>query len=385
MDQYQDFFDRKRIYNQKILLRLDLNVPLKEGVITDHSRITASLPSIVSLLRLAPKKLVIMSHLGRPKPGQTTLSLKPVQKYLEPLLGETIFLASSIMQAQASEQRIVLLENIRSFSGETENSFEFAQELASLGDLLVMDAFATIHRAHASTYQLAKQLPAIKGPLLTQELQAMDHVIESAQSPRLAIIGGAKISTKLTLMQSLIHKVDLLIPGGGIANTLLAAKGMEVGQSLIEPSLVPQAKDLLNQAQAKKVKLLLPIDAVVASSLNSTTSENVAIDAIPSDMAMFDIGPKTQALYKKHINQAQNILWNGPVGVFEAPLFSRGTTTLAQDIAKAEAYSLAGGGDTLAAIHQAKIKGIDYLSTGGGAMLAYCENPKQPGLIHLDN
>ena len=201
---------------------------------------------------------MIISHLGRPKPGQTSLSLEPVKKYLEPLLGETIFLASNITQAQSSKLRIILLENIRSFSGETENSLEFAQKLASLGDLFIMDAFATIHRAHASTSRLAKLLPAIKGPLLTRELQAMDHVIESRLSPSMAIIGGAKISTKLGLMKNLVGKVDILIPGGGIANTLLAAKAYPLGQSLVETSFSDRSRKTITASRSIKNNPLAP-------------------------------------------------------------------------------------------------------------------------------
>lgn len=371
------------ITGKSVILRLDLNVPLNEGVITDSSRIKASLPTIKALLSLQPKKLIIISHLGRPKSDKEAQSLSPVVTELEQHLGRTILLAKTINEIHKTNQSLVMLENIRMFPGEMENSQALAQSIASCGDLFVMDAFATIHRAHASTNRIASLIPAIKGPLLDQEVVAINRVIANPSSPRVAIVGGAKISTKLGLITCLLKKIDTLIPGGGIANTLLAAKGYTLGKSLQEPSLIPQAKALLDEAKKQGTSILLPRDAIVSSSIESTMYETVAITEIPADKAIFDIGPHTLSLYQQHIATADSILWNGPVGVFEKQSYQKGTFTLAKYITSSSGFSLAGGGDTLSAINACHATGFDYLSTGGGAMLAYCENKAQPGLEYL--
>ena len=376
------------VENKNVVLRCDLNVPMKNQTITDDSRIKASLPSIRLLQEKKAKKITILSHFGRPKEGEISpsSSLNPVAKALASLLKTEVILAESIDEAKRIDAPIVLLENTRFFEGESTNLDSLATAFASLGELFIMDAFATIHRAHASTSGIAKKMKtAVIGPLVEKEIQALDRLLHQPKKPMIAIIGGAKVSSKLALLESLIPKVDIMIPGGGIANTFLAAQGLSLGKSLVEQNLLTTAVSLLEKAQNAKTQILLPIDGLCAKSLEENEqAEALDISKISEDMAIFDIGPKTQERYKKALEQASSILWNGPVGVFEHPLFEKGTISIAHKIAALDAFSLAGGGDTLAAINHAKVQGFSYLSTGGGAMLAYCEDEHQPGLQYID-
>lgn len=379
--------DQLDLQGKRVLIREDFNVPMANGNITHTARIDAALPTIQKALKNGAK-IILMSHLGRPKAGQFTAeySLQPVADYLSQCLGQKVPLFQLNEKIALSAGQVALLENVRFLTGEEENDPNLAQKLAALADIFVMDAFAVAHRAQASTVGVAQYAPiACAGPLLHQELAAIHQVLESPQKPILAIVGGSKISTKLNILKHVLSKVDVLVVGGGIANTFLAAKGYPVGDSLYEKDLLPIAQNLMNQAALAHKQIWLPTDVVVGTELSAQAQALIkAANAVLPGEKIFDIGPQSQSQLAQLISQAQTILWNGPVGVFECAPFAPGTHKLAQAIAQSKAFTVAGGGDTLAAIEQFAVsEKISYLSTGGGAFLEALEGKTLPAVAAL--
>lgn len=376
---------------KRVLIRADLNVPIQEGKITSDARICASLPTIRQALAQGAAKVMVMSHLGRPKEGvyDEQYSLAPVAKRLGELLGQEVRLIRDWIDGnwQQAPGEVVLLENVRFLPGEKADDPELGKRMAALCDVFVMDAFATAHRAEASTHAVAKFAPKVCGGLLLiRELDALSKALEHPQRPLLAIVGGAKVSTKLKVLETLAQKVDRLIVGGGIANTFIAAQGFKLGKSLYEPELIPEAKRLLEQAKARGAEIPLPVDVVVAKELSRAAQAEVkAVDQVADDDLILDIGPQTAERYAALIQSAATIVWNGPVGVFEIDQFGEGTRKIAEAIAKSSAFSIAGGGDTLAAIEKYGVEdGIDYQSTAGGAFLEFLEGRKLPAVEILE-
>lgn len=377
------------LQNKKVLIREDLNVPIKNGVITSDQRILASLPTI----KLALEKgaaVMLMSHLGRPTEGQpeSIFSLQPVADYLSLALNQKVHLITDWQAGIGVEPgEVVLIENIRFNVGEKANDDVLAKKLAQLCDVFVMDAFGTAHRAHASTYGVAKYAPiACAGPLLASELEALAKGLENPARPLLAIVGGSKVSTKLTVLETLSQQVDQLIVGGGIANTFIAAAGYPVGKSLYEADLVEDAKALINQAKQAGKEIPIPTDVVVATTFSEDAQAFIkdVADVGPLEMIL-DIGPKTAAKYAAMAKDAGTVIWNGPVGVFEFDQFGEGTRTLALGIAAGSGFSMAGGGDTLAAVEKYQITDkLSYISTGGGAFLEFLEGKKLPAVAILE-
>jgi len=359
--------------NQKVLVRADLNVPIKNGVVTSDARITASLATIKFALD-AGASVVVMSHLGRPTEGQYVdeFSLAPVAQRLGQLLGRNVPLLAQPEDCPSIDfGEIGLLENVRFLAGEKSNSAELSQRLADQCDVFVMDAFGTAHRAHASTHGVAERATtACAGLLLDAELKAFQTTLSAPQKPMVAIIGGAKVSTKLEVLGSLTDIADRIIVGGGIANTFIAAAGYDIGKSLYEPDLLDVAKTI-----ASRVEIPIPVDVMVGKVFDEATPAIVkAIDNVADDEMIMDIGPKTARAWAETLIDAQTIMWNGPLGVFEFDQFGEGTRVLAQAIAESSAYSIAGGGDTLAAVDKYSVtNGISYISTGGGAFLELVE------------
>ena len=371
--------------NKRVLIREDLNVPLKNGVISSDARILAAIPT----LKLALDKgaaVMVMSHLGRPTEGQfeQQYSLAPVAKRLGELLQQNVRLVSDYLDGVASQPGdVILFENIRFNHGEKNNDPALAKRLAKLCDIFVMDAFATAHRAQASTYGVAETAPlACAGPLLINELNALTKGIKQAKPPVIAIVGGSKVSTKLGVLENLLGKVDRLIIGGGIANTFLAAAGHSIGQSLFEADFV----DIARQLMAAGAKIPLPCDVIVAKEFSANATATIkAIDDVADDDLILDIGPQAATQFSEQLKQAGTILWNGPVGVFEFDAFSQGTKVIAKAIAASDACSIAGGGDTLAAIAKFAIQDkISYISTGGGAFLELLEGKDLPAVSILE-
>lgn len=373
------------LHNKRVLIREDFNVPLAEGKITSDARIRAALPTIQCALN-AGAKIILMSHLGRPEEGkyQAEFSLVPVADRLSELLKKPVRFASNWLQGiDLAAGEIVLCENVRFQLGEKKNDPALAKKMAALGDVFVMDAFATAHRAEASTYGVAQFAPlACAGLLLMAELHALEQALDKPKRPLLAIIGGSKVSTKLEVLENLIPKVDQLIVGGGIANTFLAATGVNVGKSLYEHDLLETARYLLQRAQQAKVNLPLPSDVVVAKEFSANATGTIkSATAVSADEMILDIGPDTAQHYAQLLQNAGTILWNGPLGVFEFPAFAAGTQTIAQAIADSPAFSIAGGGDTLAAIEKYAITAkVSYISTGGGAFLEFVEGKELPAI-----
>ena len=372
-----------------VLIREDYNVPVKDGKVIDDARIRASLPSLEAILE-AGAKLIILSHLGRPEEGafDERFSLAPVAKSLSGLLNREVPLIRDwIKGVNLDSHDLVLCENVRFLPGETTNDDELARQMAQLCQVYVNDAFATAHRAQASTHGVAKYVPvACAGPLLITELKALSAALRNPDKPMLAIVGGSKVSTKLTILESLLDKVDQLIVGGGIANTFLKAAGYNIGQSLHEPDLVEQAGKLISLAREQNKEIPLPIDVVCAKEFkeNAEASRRLIKDVEEDDLIM-DIGPQSADYLCGLISKAKTIVWNGPVGVFEFPQFGNGTKTIAEAIAKSNAYSIAGGGDTLSAITTFDVAaGISYISTGGGAFLEFLEGKKLPAVQILE-
>ena len=374
---------------QRVLIRQDLNVPLKDGQITSDKRIRASLPTLQYALA-AGAKVMVMSHLGRPVEGQpeAASSLAPVAARLGELLGTPVRLITDYLDKEPNiaDGEVVLLENVRFNVGEKANDDDLGKCYAQLCDVYAMDAFGTAHRAQASTYSVGMHAPvACAGPLLAAELDALAAALVSPKRPLLAIVGGSKVSTKLTVLKSLAEKVDQLIVGGGIANNFIAAAGYEVGKSLYEPDLVDEAASLQQRAQARGASIPVPVDVVCAPELadDVEVSTRLTTDVQPEDRIL-DIGPQTAEAYAKLISEAGTIVWNGPVGVFEIDAFSNGTKVLSEAIAESDAFSIAGGGDTLAAVDKYDIESrVSYISTGGGAFLEFLEGKPLPAVTML--
>jgi phosphoglycerate kinase len=368
---------------KRLLIREDLNVPIKDGKVTSDARIRAALPTIHLALE-AGAKVILMSHLGRPTEGQfeEIYSLKPVADHLAQLLGKPVRLESAWDNGLTlADGDVVLLENVRFNPGENKDDDALAKAYARLCDIFVMDAFGTAHRAQASTHGVIKYAPiACAGPLLAKELDALQRALHAPARPVVAIVGGSKVSTKLTVLESLSGKVDQLIVGGGIANTFLAAAGKPVGKSLCEVDLIPVAQDLMS-----KVSIPLPTDVVVGKTFSESAVATVkSVDDVEEDDMIFDIGPDTAKHFAGLLASMGTIIWNGPVGVFEFDQFGEGTKTLAFAIAGSAGFSIAGGGDTLAAIDKYGIADqVSYISTGGGAFLEYVEGKELPAVTAL--
>ena len=368
--------------NQRVLIREDLNVPVRDGVVTSDARLRAALPTIEQA-HAQGAAVMLMSHLGRPEEGDpdASFSLAPVAACLSQLLGKQVTLTQDWESAAPDPGEILLLENVRFNAGEKANDPALAKRYAALCDVFVMDAFGTAHRAQASTHGVAEFAPtACAGPLLAAELDALERALTSPTPPMLAIVGGSKVSTKLTVLESLAQKCDSLIVGGGIANTFLAAAGYPVGKSLCEHDMLDTARALM-----RATSIPLPVDVVVATAFDPEAEATIKLASEVADEDMIlDIGPKAAQAIAEQLMKAGTILWNGPVGVFEFEQFSGGTRTVAQAIAASEGFSLAGGGDTLAAIDQIGIAdNVSYISTGGGAFLEYVEGKTLPAVAML--
>ena len=368
---------------KRVLIREDLNVPVKNAVVTSDARINAALPTIKQALDQGAM-VILMSHLGRPTEGQfeDQFSLQPVADSLSQKLGAKVQLVTDWSNGvEVAAGQVALLENVRFNRGEKANDDSLSQAYAKLCDIFVMDAFGTAHRAQASTHGVAKFAPiACAGPLLANELNALEKAIATPKAPVGAIVGGSKVSTKLMVLETLADKVDQLIVGGGIANTFLAAAGHPVGKSLYEPDLIPAAKALM-----EKVQIPLPTDVVVGKEFSETAQARViSVDAVEADDMIFDIGPQSASQLAEIIKTLGTIIWNGPVGVFEFDQFAEGTKTLSFAIAESEGFSIAGGGDTLAAVDKYEIaEQVSYISTGGGAFLEYVEGKELPAVALL--
>jgi phosphoglycerate kinase len=375
--------------NKRVLIREDLNVPVQDGVVTSDARIRAALATIRYALD-QHARVFILSHLGRPKEGEAdpALTLAPVAVRLAELLGKPIPLRKDwIDGVDCPPGSAVLCENVRFLKGEKKDDEQLARRMAALCDVFVMDAFGTAHRAEASTHGVARYAPvACAGPLLVGELEALERALQQPARPLVAIVGGSKVSTKLTVLESLLEKVDQLIVGGGIANTFLAATGIDVGKSLCETEMLDVAKRLMDKAQARGAQIPLPTDVVVGREFAATAHADVRpVGDVRRDEMILDIGPDSADRCSAQLQAAGTIIWNGPVGVFEFEQFGEGTRTIAQAIARSKAFSLAGGGDTLAAIEKYGIEdGISYISTGGGAFLEFVEGKTLPAVAVLE-
>lgn len=387
--------------NKRVIIRADLNVPIQHGKVINDSRIRAFLPT----LKMAFEKkarIIILSHLGQPKANEpnanSIFSLKPVAEHLEALLHYPIrFEKNWVDGINLAENEIVLCENVRFNAGEIENDPLLAKKMAALGDIFIMDAFGSAHRAHASTVGIAEYAPiAAAGLLLTKELSALHQALKNPKRPLVAIVGGAKVSSKLPVLTSLIHLVDVLILGGGIANTFIAAKGYAVGNSLYEPKLILETQKLIAEAEKNKVTLLLPKDVILTKELSEKAITRISmigdgqmngqqINDIQEEEKIVDVGPDSLKSYEEYLKNAGTILWNGPLGVMEFSPFSKGTETLAHMIANSNAFSIAGGGETLAAIDKYQVADkLSYISTGGGAFLEYLEGKTLPAVAALE-
>mgnify|MGYP006269892421 FL=1 len=373
---------------KRVLIRQDLNVPVKDGVVTSDLRIQASVPTVKAALEKGAA-VILMSHLGRPTEGEydEASSLKPVAERFTQLLGKPVTLVKDWIEGVAvNPGEVVLCENVRFNKGEKKNNEDLGKKMAALCDVFVMDAFGTAHRAEASTHAVAQFAPiACAGPLLAAELDALGKALEHPQRPLVAIVGGSKVSTKLTVLESLSTKVDQLIVGGGIANTFIAAAGYPVGKSLYEADLLDEAKRLMAAAQAKGGEIPVPVDVVCAKEFSETAAATVKnVADVAEDDLILDIGPKTAQRYAEILATAGSIVWNGPVGVFEIDQFGEGTKAMSMAIANSPAFSIAGGGDTLAAIDKYGIADkVSYTSTGGGAFLEFLEGKELPAVAVL--
>ncbi len=374
---------------KRVLIREDLNVPVQDGKVTSDARIRAALPTI-QLAMQKGARVLLLSHLGRPEEGvpAAEFSLAPVATRLSELLGKPVPLRQDWLAGVDCEPgEVVLCENVRFNKGEKKDQEDLARRMAALCDVFVMDAFGTAHRAEASTHGVARFAPvACAGPLLVGELEALERALLKPARPMVAIVAGSKVSTKLTVLESLLDKVDQLIVGGGIANTFLAASGFAVGKSLHEADMLDMARNLLAKAKARGTSIPLPTDVVVAREFAATAHADVrAANAVGPDEMILDIGPDTADAFGRILQQAGTIIWNGPVGVFEFDQFGEGTRAIANAIARSKAFSLAGGGDTLAAIEKYGVEDqISYISTGGGAFLEFVEGKVLPAVAALE-
>ena len=386
------------VSGKRVLCRCDFNVPTKDGKITSDKRIVAAMPTIEYLVNHGAK-VILCSHMGKPKGEyKPELSLKVVADRISELLGKPVTMASDVAgpdsQAKAAALKdgdVMLLENTRFEKGETKNDPELSKKLASLADIFVNDAFGTAHRAHSSTAGVADYLPAVCGFLVQKEVSIMGKALADPERPFVAILGGAKVSDKLNVINNLLEQVDTLIIGGGMAYTFLAAKGYSVGTSLLDAEKIDYCKDMMAKAEAKGVKLLLPIDTVVAASFPDPIDADIAVetvsaDAIPADKMGLDIGEKTRALFAEAVKSAKTVVWNGPMGVFENPTLAKGTIAVAQALADSSAVTIVGGGDSAAACEQLGFADkITHISTGGGASLEFLEGLELPGIACLQD
>ncbi|WP_461466852.1 phosphoglycerate kinase [Parvimonas micra] len=387
------------VNSKRVIVRVDFNVPMsktEEGKITDNARIVAALPTIKYLIE-NNAKVILLSHLGRPKgEAKKEFSLAPVAKELSKLLNKDVkFLQSNLVVddnvktevLKLKDGEVALLENTRFRNEETKNIDDFSKELAELGDLYINDAFGTSHRAHCSNVGLCKFLPSAVGFLVEKEISIMGKALSNPERPFVAILGGAKVSDKITVIENLIEKVDSIIIGGGMAFTFLKSLGYSVGKSLLEEDKVDLAKDLIEKAKSKSVKILLPIDVVVSMEFsNDSKFKTVSMDSIGDDYMGLDIGEKTVKLFSDEIYNAKTVVWNGPMGVFEMSNFAKGTFEIAKAIAETDAISIIGGGDSASAAEKSGYKDkITHISTGGGASLEFLEGKILPGIDSIDN
>jgi len=377
--------------NKRVLVRVDFNVPIDDkGQVSDDTRIVASLPTIKYLIEQGAK-VILCSHLGRPKGKDQKFTLRPVAARLQELLGKSVtFVADCIGQPVErvvegmNAGDVVLLENVRFYPEEEKNDPEFAKKLAAFGDVYVNDAFGSAHRAHASTEGVTKSLPGYAGFLMEKELEYLGKALANPAKPFIAILGGAKVSDKIKVIENLLPKVDSLLIGGGMANTFLAAKGLNLGQSLVEADKLDVAKALMEKGGAK---IVLPSDAVIADKFDANAqSKIVAVDQVPSDWRVLDVGPKTIDAFGKVLSGAKTVVWNGPLGVFEMPAFAKGTIEIAKRLASSGATTIIGGGDSAAAVEQAGVADkMTHISTGGGASLEFLEGRVLPGVAALQD
>jgi phosphoglycerate kinase len=380
--------------NKKVLVRVDFNVPLKDGVITDDTRITAALPTLKYILDQKGASLILMSHLGRPKKPDKENSLAPVAKRLSQLLGKNVTLAPDCIGPEAEKAvkamkpgDVVLLENVRFHPEEEKNDPAFAKSLSILGDVFVNDAFGTAHRAHASTEGVAHHLPAVAGFLMEKEITFLGGVLENPAKPFVAIIGGAKVSTKIAVLESLLPKVTTFIIGGGMAYTFLKVKGFSIGKSLVEEDFMKTASEFLDAAKKANVEVLLPVDHKVGAEFSENAKAELVDGAnVPEGKTAMDVGPKSLALFQDRIAKAKTVVWNGPLGVFEFPEFSKGTQEIAKMVASCPGITVVGGGDSVAAVNQFGLADkIKHVSTGGGASLEFLEGKELPGITALQS
>jgi len=386
------------VAGKRVLCRCDFNVPTKEGKITSDKRIVAAMPTIEYLVNKGAK-VILCSHMGKPKgEWKPELSLKVVAERISELLGKEVIMAADVAGEDAKAKAaalkdgdVMLLENTRYIKGEEKNDPELSKALADMADIFVNDAFGTAHRAHSSTAGVADYLPAVSGYLVQKEVSIMGKALANPERPFVAILGGAKVSDKLNVINNLLEKVDTLIIGGGMAYTFLAAKGYSIGTSLLDAEKIDYCKEMMAKAEAKGVKLLLPIDTTVAASFPNPidaeiATEVVASDAIPADKMGLDIGPKTMELFADAAKSAKTVVWNGPMGVFENPTLAKGTIAVAQALADSDAVTIVGGGDSAAACEQLGFaEQITHISTGGGASLEFLEGLELPGIACLQD
>lgn len=384
------------VKGKRVLVRCDFNVPQKDGVITDDKRIVSAL-STISYLREHGAKIILMSHLGRPKgEPKPEYTLRPVADRLSELLDTEVKFTScptvicdtvKAMAETLQDGEVMLLENVRFRKEETENGADFAKELASLGEIFVQEAFGTAHRAHASTAGVADYLPAVSGFLIEKEVKFLGSAVEEPERPFVAIMGGAKVGDKIPVIESLLQKVDTLIIGGGMAYTFFKAMGLEIGTSILDEENISLAGELLQKAADAGVKMLLPVDIVCAERFdNDAPSRIVDREEIPADMMGLDIGPKTVEVYRKALNEAKTVVWNGPMGVFEMPSFEKGTKAIAEILAESDAVTVIGGGDSAAATEQFGLADkMTHISTGGGASLEFLEGRVLPGIAVIED
>jgi len=378
---------------KRVLIRVDFNVPLKEGAVKDDTRIRAAIPTIEYILSQKGASVVVMSHFGRPKGKKNPdFSMTPVGKRFQELLGRPVKVAPDVIGEEVSREvkalkagEVLLLENVRFYPDEEANNPEYAKALAAFGDVYVNDAFGTAHRAHASTEGVAHFLPSYAGFLIEKEVKFMAPLLENPEHPFVAIIGGAKVSSKIGVLQSLLKTCDTMVIGGGMAYTFLKVQGHEVGKSLVEVDYIETAKELLKAAEEKKVRVILPVDHVAADNFDEN-AKAIAIDGvdIPSDMMGMDVGPKTIALIKGEVSNAKTVVWNGPLGVFEFDNFAKGTSDIAKAVAECKGTTVVGGGDSVAAVNKFGLADkLSHVSTGGGASLEFLQGIPLPGIVAL--